>query len=374
MAFCPNCGTPNTDQAEKCVSCSFELSPKQKAKFKGTIMMSGVQAPTGPAAPAAPQAAPPPAAAPLPAAAPPAGMAGKNLGFEKTMMGPMAAPIPGAQPAPPPAQDLARAATIEGPAPFQAPSHTPHQGFSQPQAAQPPAQMSAPAAPAQPMGGGFGGAAAGGGGGFSSGGGSGSGSFGGGGSGTGGFGNTGSFGSGNAGFGGESIPPTVPKSNTGKYLAIGCAAVAVLACIITGVGFFIVKDKVTEVMGAVEKEGDALEWRGSIAQSLTQVAALCQTDCNSAAVYFHPQVQSALASEAKQLNSDRLTKLMDPTQSEARMLNVTDDTAIAQGLSLDPTQCVRIVSGTAKIVGCSVPDATGNVSLRIVHLSGIGSL
>ncbi len=36
MAFCPNCGTPNTDQAEKCVSCSFDLAPKaQKAKFKG---------------------------------------------------------------------------------------------------------------------------------------------------------------------------------------------------------------------------------------------------------------------------------------------------------------------------------------------------
>src|SRR5690349_9058947 len=34
MAFCPNCGTPNTDQAAKCVSCAFELAPAQKAKFK----------------------------------------------------------------------------------------------------------------------------------------------------------------------------------------------------------------------------------------------------------------------------------------------------------------------------------------------------
>src|SRR5688572_31755766 len=93
MAFCPNCGTPNTDQAEKCVSCAFELAPKQKAKFKGTIMMQNVQLPAGgakPAQPAAPTAAPPspaPAPAPTPAATAPqsATGSGKNVGFEKTM-------------------------------------------------------------------------------------------------------------------------------------------------------------------------------------------------------------------------------------------------------------------------------------------------
>src|SRR5690349_7091659 len=78
MAFCPNCGTPNTDQAQKCVSCSFELQPKQKAKFKGTMLMTGVQAPQMPKGPA-PASAPAQAPAPAPAA--------KNLGFEKTMMG-----------------------------------------------------------------------------------------------------------------------------------------------------------------------------------------------------------------------------------------------------------------------------------------------
>ena len=379
MAFCPNCGTPNTDQAEKCVSCSFELAPKQKAKFKGTIMMSGVQAPVAPGAPPAAPPAAAPQAAPQPAPQPTtAGMGGKNLGFEKTMMGPMAAPIPPGGPmagAPmqgnPPAplnspQDLARAATLEGPSPFPAQPLTPPPGFSQP--GQPAAQMSAPTAPAQPMGGGFGG------------GGSNTGGFGGGGSNTGGFGgggsNTGGFGGGSstAGFGGQSIPPAVPKSNTGKYLAIGCAVVALLACVIGGIMFFVVKDKVGKVMDAAKNEGEALQWRGSMAQSLAQVAELCKADCNSAAVYFHPQVQAALAAEAKQLTPERLTKIIDPTQSEARMLNATEDASIAQNLSLDPAQCVRIVAGSAKIVGCSVPDAAGNASLRIVHLSGIGSL
>ena len=70
--FCPNCGKPNTDEASACAACGTELkaaSPKVAAsKFKGTMMMSGVQPPK-------PQGMggglPPPAAAPPPAAPPP---------------------------------------------------------------------------------------------------------------------------------------------------------------------------------------------------------------------------------------------------------------------------------------------------------------
>jgi hypothetical protein len=402
MAFCPNCGTPNTDQAEKCVSCAFELAPKQKAKFKGTIMMSGVQAPTAPGAPpqAAPPGARPPQAAPAPApapvpSAPPAGAGGTNLGFEKTMMGPMAAPPvqpppahspaggfaptapafgqpPGGFGGQPPAQDFSRAPTVEGHAPFANPPQA-QGGFQQPPSSgvpgsfgatpgaafqQPPvAQASAPAAPAQ---GGFsGGTTAGGWG--SSGGGSSTGGFGGGG--------------GTGGFGGDSMAPPKPKSSTGKILAIGCAAVLVLGCLVFGVMFFVVKDKFNEIVGAAQNEGDALQWRQSLSQSLAQVASICQTNCAAAAVYFHPQAQDALG-EAKNLTNERLAKLMIPGQSEARMLNATDDAGIAQRLNLDPTQCVRITANTAKVVACSVPDANpaNPPSLRIVHLSGLSSL
>jgi hypothetical protein len=208
MAFCPNCGTPNTDQAEKCVSCAFELAPKQKSKFKGTIMMSGVQAPTAPGQPAAapPPAAPPPAAAPQPAAqAAPAGPA-KNLAFEKTMMGQMAppvAPTPAARPRDPsPAEvsgDLGRAATVEQPAP----------SFEQPRAPAPsfqdaPAQTSAPAG--TPMGT---------------------------------FSDSpvgqsqASGGSGSWGGATQDVD-VVPKKNAGKLVAIGCAGALVLACVILG--------------------------------------------------------------------------------------------------------------------------------------------
>jgi hypothetical protein len=386
MAFCPNCGTPNTDQAEKCVSCAFELAPKQKAKFKGTIMMSGVQAPAAPAAPpgARPPQAAPPATAPAPAPVQ-AGAGGKNLGFEKTMMGPMAAPpiqpppahsppggfaptapafgqppggfgapnLQGGAPPAPAVPDFARAPTVEGHAPFANP--TAQGGFQQPaQPAfqQPPlAQMSAPAAPAQPMGGGFGG-----------------------GSTTGGFGGGG--GSNTGGFGGDSMAPPKPKMSTGKILAIGCAAVLVLGCLLFGVGFFVVKDKFNAIIDGAKKEGpETLEWRNSLSQSLAQVASICQSNCAAAAVYFHPQAADALG-EAKKLTNERVAKLMIPGQSEARMLNSTDDAAIAQRLGLDAAQCVRIAANTAKVVACSVPDPdpAKAPSLRIVHLSGLDSL
>lgn len=379
MAFCPNCGTPNTDQAEKCVSCAFELSPKHKAKFKGTIMMSGVQAPTAPGQPAAapPAAAPPQPAAPAvftpashaPVQAPPTGP--RNLAFEKTMMGvPPGAGMPQApaQPAQPSAADLGRAATVEQQAPnFQQPPAAQFQPPAQPY--QPPAQPAASSfsQPAAPAAGGFSsGAQSGSGqaaGGFSSGAQSGSGQA------------AGFGGGGGGGFSSDSEVPAPPKSNTGKMIAIGCGVLFVLACVITGV-VVMVKGKqfFSSVSDKIESEGATLEWRTRVAQSLENVLEICKTDCKGAAVYFHPQLQTQLMAEAKGLSQNGLVKLIDPTQSDARMLDGTDDAALATKLNLDPQQCVRITSGSAKVVGCSVPDPAGNSSLRIVHLEGVASL
>jgi hypothetical protein len=56
------------------------------------------------------------------------------------------------------------------------------------------------------------------------------------------------------------------------------------------------------------------------------------------------------------------------------MLDTTEDGAIAQKLQLDATQCVRVASGAAKVIGCSVPTPGGQPNLRIVHMQGMGSL
>ena len=338
MAFCPNCGTPNTDQAAKCVSCAFELAPAQKAKFKGTIMMSPVQANQPPQGqPAAAPQQPTPAATP-PAQAPSAQGSARNMAFEKTMLGPMAGVPPLSAP-PAPATDaradLARAATVEGPAPQ----------FTPP-AAQ--AGSAGAGAPAAPMGGGY----------------------------SGGYGDTGNFGSGGGNSGGfdDGAPPTLPKANTGKILAIGCAVVLAMTCLIGGVMYFMAKKQISAIMGSGQDETATLAWRGTLSQALSQVSALCASGCEGAANYFHPSVQATLMGQAKELTAPRLQKLVDPAQSEAAMLNATDDGAIATNLGLDPQLCVRISSGNGKVIGCSVPNPAGPADMRIVHLSGLETL
>jgi len=111
--YCPNCGKPNTDEATKCIGCSTELAPVKKApaRFKGTMMMSGMG---GGPAPGQPGGAPP-AGGPAPAEPAPAMGGGpvqagaapakKDLAFQATMLGPMTPPPGaagfGAPPAPP---------------------------------------------------------------------------------------------------------------------------------------------------------------------------------------------------------------------------------------------------------------------------------
>lgn len=369
MAFCPNCGTPNTDQAEKCVSCSFELKPKAQAKFKGTIMMSGVSAPVAGKPPAQAQAPAPAAVSPSPSVPNPVPSSppGKSMGFEKTMMGGMAmiapttppatatpaaqAPVhaPAAKPAPsfsanPNQTDIGRAATLEQAAPpqFQSPPvqtpplQPPMQPPQQAPAAVSPAPSLPPSASAPSS---FGNSPS----------------------------NTGGFG---GGFTTTGDIPMPPKNNTGKLLAIVVAGLLVLACVVGGAIFLFAKKSIE----GLSQEGPALEWRTRVAQSLTNVRSLCQQNCEGAAIYFHPQKQADLIAQAKGLSANALGKLVDPTQSEARMLDATDDEAVATGLGLDPRQCVRIVSGSAKVVSCSVPEPNGTASLRIVHLEGLASL
>jgi hypothetical protein len=342
MAFCPNCGTPNTDQAEKCVSCGFELGQKQKAKFKGTIMMSGInvpgQAPT-PSAPAnTPTNAPPPAApaasAAAPASTPTSNPPDRNLAFQKTMVGHAGMVPPPAQPRPAPGpttNELAHAPTMQGagPAPGAVATGKANAGGAAD------ASWSSSAA-----------------------------------SGTGRF----SDPSGRISSDVDSrFPSSANKPNPGKALAIGCAALVVLTLAFVGIVWALFGSKIASMFGD-DSGGEALAWQASIGQSLAQVAALCQSDCQQAAVFFHASAQSAVG-EGKNLTEARIRTLSDPASSKAEMLDGTGDEEIAKKLGLDAQQCARITAGMAKVVSCSVPEPDGKPSvLRIIHLSGLGSL
>ena len=324
MAFCPNCGTPNTDQADKCVSCSFELTKAPKPKFKGTMMMSPGSVPKVPSAPIAPtDPAPPPAAtgaSPHSSVRPAAG--GKNMAFAKTMMGPAGgfdvAPPPVGAFAPPPA-DLAGTVQASPPPPVSS-SHS----FQQPAAAPP--QTRQPST---------------------------------------------NFGR-STGAEFDSDPPPRPKTNTGKILAIGCATVLVLSCVIGIALYSLVKEKIQGLMSnGPDLSGQAREWQTALSQSLSQIAAVCQSDCQNAAVYFHPQAHAALA-EASKLRPIHVTQLSEG--AEAVMLAGSEDAHMADELGLDPARCVRLALGKAKVIGCSVPEPGGEASLRVITLSGLDTL
>ena len=361
MAFCPNCGTSNTEQAENCVSCGFELAPKQKAKFKGTIMMSGVKVPGGapgaapgsvgdesgpaPSGPTAPPTAPTPST-PTPSS-PSSQPPERNLAFQKTMVGhaglvpppsPQAQPRPAARPAGP--QDLAHAPTMQGHGPSVAQGAT----AASPMGGARAAERSAPS--------------------FSSGGTS-----------------TTAAGAFTAATSSATIDSTFPgassrKPNPGKLLAIGCGAALLLACVISGLVWSMIGSKIKGAFSGGEDSGaEAAAWQQSIAQSLAQVATLCKSDCEQAGVFFHANVRTAFTDEAKALTDERIEKLSNPASSKAQMLNGTEDEEIATKLGLDPQQCARVVAGAGKVVSCSVPEPGGKPSvLRIVHLSGMKSL
>jgi hypothetical protein len=76
MAFCPSCGAPVTPSAQLCGRCGASLKAKAAtggsgSKFKGTMLMSAVQA-----RPAKPMGSAPPPAGSVP---PPAGSAGSGM-------------------------------------------------------------------------------------------------------------------------------------------------------------------------------------------------------------------------------------------------------------------------------------------------------
>ena len=359
MAFCPNCGTPNTDQAEKCVACGSELAVKQKAKFKGTIMMTGVKSPGPAPSPASPEPSSLQPPEPTPAApADPSPSTGGLRGpsYARTVLGhapvapPPAAQLPIAQPHAPeplPAEaELRRSttgagATLRGPT--AQPTHdepAPAPGFTRdaPGPAAPrgfadafqPARTSDADVPSYRR-------------------------------------------SASELRDAGSLPP--PAGAPSKVMLLGCAGALAVTAIVLGLLYYALAPKIKTMLGGGrDAEAQAAAWHAQLTQALTQVAELCKTDCQKADVFFHPNKQIALLPEAKALNAARVQRLGDAS-AKAEMLDATDDASIASDLTLDPQQCVRVVQGRAKVISCSVPEATGRTGvLRIVHLSGVSGL
>jgi hypothetical protein len=390
--YCPSCGKPNTDQADKCASCGKELTkPKPAApKFKGTMMMGapGLKPPPGAPAPAAsPPAASPPAASPGPAApsaaqgfdaaTPPAGTpampgaggaagvgappAKKNLAFQATMLGPMSAPIPppgGGAPGqprlpgpPPPAAGPpgGSPSTPAAPEPSASPATpAPSGGFSAP-AAEPAAPASSgwggpasasPAASSTPAASGWGGAPA-------------------------------SAPPAEGGWGGAPAAPGSPGGLAGNKklligVAAGCLALVVLGCIATAVGFFVLRSKTEQAATSFAAQAS----RVSLGFTLSGLQMSCASaGPQGAAGFFHPEALAELGDQVCKIDERAIDVFGDASKSTARVLQGTPLAAKATSLGLDADACFLYEAGDAQIAGCILDDG-----FKIIHMENVASL
>lgn len=398
--YCPSCGKPNTDQAEKCASCGKELEKPKPAgsKFKGTMMMTGMPAPKPPGAggqagpPGGEQGGTPPAQGQPPQAPggqaegqPPGAEGGgrKDLAFQQTMLGPMAppgAPPPPAGPAgagaPPPAGGT--------------PSERPRIPSPPPPAAGPPGSTSSPGttpspsgAPPATAGSSFGappqaaasGPAPGAGGGFGAGQGAGGQAS----APQGGWGQPAPAQPGDGGWG--QAPPAQPMGGGGGglsdknkkiliWVAIGCAALAVLGCLVTGVFVFFVGKKAKE---ASEAGGSfaAQASRVSLGFALTGIETSCQSaGADATAQFFHPKAFPRLEAHACDVDNQVIDVFSNTDKSEASVLSNTDLADKAEDIGLDPDSCYLYQAGDARIIGCSLDDG----SFKIIDMENLGGL
>jgi hypothetical protein len=113
--------------------------------------------------------------------------------------------------------------------------------------------------------------------------------------------------------------------------------------------------------------------RISLTFTLGGVQMSCTSDPSGAgaATYFHPQVAAQYQSQACQVTNTTVEAFSDANRSRAEMLPGTDDESRATSLGLDPAQCTRFVSGSAKVVACNMGDTEG---FKIIHLENPGSV
>ncbi len=355
MAFCPECGKPAAAQATQCVHCGREVAPKEKsaaapARFKGTMIMTSAPA-TGSAnaessVPATQGAAAAASETPKPVSPTPiTGGAGKP-GLKATMVGVgvgtgMSAEVAGAVRGAAdgggdmPKHAMAFAATQPQKAAFTLP---------QQEAAKRPAGEGASAAvlgtPAEPT--------------VSA--------------------TTGAQGKkylpGDpmapaaarpqhaAHHAGSPAHPDAGKSKTWLWVALGCLGMVVIGAL--GVG-------AASYLGLSRKEAPG---RARVLATLQAIEEECRANqCRDAGDYFHEKVRAALLPHAKDISAAALAALGDPKRSRAASLAGSPDEAIAKELGLSPKDCLRLGSGTAKVVGCSAGS-----ELQIVHMSGLAEL
>ena len=165
--------------------------------------------------------------------------------------------------------------------------------------------------------------------------------------------------------------PPPKKSKKGLLFAgLGCVLLLIIGCIVTAWLVCAAANEGAEQLGT---SFQAEASRISLVFALGGLRMSCTSDPSGAGTseYLHPNVAASLQGQACQVTDATIDAFGDAQRSQAQMLPGTGDESYANNVGVDPAQCTRFTSGSAKIIGCSLGDAMG---FKIIHLENLASV
>ncbi len=151
-----------------------------------------------------------------------------------------------------------------------------------------------------------------------------------------------------------------------------CLLIVIVGCLVGGYSVYSAKQAAE---GFADSAGGAFAAelnRVTLGMNLDQIVQSCAGDPsgNAASAQFHPAVAVTYASVACQVTPNTIAAFADGTRSQASGLAGTADEFHAVAQSLDPGICYVYTSGTAKAIGCLMPEG----QFQLLHLESPGQV
>lgn len=156
-------------------------------------------------------------------------------------------------------------------------------------------------------------------------------------------------------------------------MLIALTALAVSGAVIAGLFAWKAIRDGKKAQAVFSQKLEAETGRLRIGMALSAIRQECSAgDCENAAAYLHASSREQLLSQAPMISERAWNVLLTPALSEAKLLSETEDQKIAQAANLDANRCVRVSSGSAKVIGCARGEAQDQ--FQILHMQGLSSL
>jgi len=157
------------------------------------------------------------------------------------------------------------------------------------------------------------------------------------------------------------------------WVLIALTVLAVSGAVIAGLFAWKAIREGKKAQATFSQKLEAETGRLRIGMALSAIRQECSAgNCESAVGYLHASGREQLLSQAPMISERAWNVLLTPSLSEAKLLSETEDIRIAQAANLNADRCVRVSSGSAKVIGCA--RAEGQDQFQILHMEGLSSL